>query len=153
MAGLAAIHDVGFRDVDLDDMRVPVFGLVFKPAICEGAEIDHVVVDIGRALVLASVTGLSTSPSSRLKLVFSALTSLKASSSCWKLYCFLLPSGNSTVASLLLYSSNLALLAFVSGGAGFGFEVVGDGVDVGAPVGENRAHCQQPAIDVVKLLR
>ena len=63
--------------------------------------------------MLASVTGLSTSPSSALSLVRSSLSELYFSSSCGKLYCSLCPSGYSTVDFFALYLARSSCLLFL----------------------------------------
>ena len=43
VAGLAAVHDIGVRHVDLHDLGVPLFGLLFQAINLGGREVHHVV--------------------------------------------------------------------------------------------------------------
>ena len=47
VAGLAAVHDVGFRHVDLHDFGIPGFGFFLQTGELRGREVDHVLRDIG----------------------------------------------------------------------------------------------------------
>ncbi len=55
------------------------------------------------------------------------------------------------MAGSLLYFSSSRLIALLGRGAFFGLDVVGDGVRIGAAVGEYGSNCQQPAVDFIQL--
>ena len=46
VAGFAAVHNIGVRDIDLLDPRTKVFRLLFQACDLGGREVDHVIVHV-----------------------------------------------------------------------------------------------------------
>ena len=116
-------------------------------------QIDHVVGDVVvEAWFLASVTGLSMSPSSAFSLVRSSFSSLYVSSSCGKLYFSCCRRDTRPSRFSVLYSSRSFCLLCFAGWLVLGLDLVGERIDVGAAVGEDGLHGENFGVEIADLL-
>src|SRR6202045_1111850 len=152
VAGLAAVHDVGFRHVDLHDFGIPGFGLVLQTGELGGREVDHVLGDVGVQLFFLLVDGLDELAElgaeggalvPQLVVGFFQLGEIV----------FLFAAvGVFDRGDFLFVFVKIFLFALLGGEAGFRLDVVGGGVDVGATVSEDVLDCENLGADAAPIL-
>src|SRR5216684_144040 len=140
VAGFTAVHDVGFGHVDLDDFRVPGFGLVLQAGELRGRQVYHVLGDVGVELFFLLVDGLDDFAELRAEPGALVLQLVVGLFELREIVFLLAAVGVFDGGDFLLVLIEISLFALLGGVAGFRLDVIGGGVDVGAAVGENVLH-------------
>ena len=143
VAGFAAVHDIGFRDVDLQNFWRPGLGLVLQADELWGREAHHVIGDVGIQQFFLFVDRLDQFAELRAQLgalVFQVVISL------FELV-VILKSLFLTVrhfggGAFFLVFVQIPLFALFCGKTSLGLDVIRGGAHIGAPVGENTLHGQ-----------
>src|SRR3984893_9566281 len=151
VAGFATVHDVGFGHVDLHDFGIPSFGLVLQTGELRWREVDHVLGNVGVQLFFLLVDGLNELAEFRAE-ARALVPQLVVGFFELREIVFLFAAvGVFDGGDFLFVLVEIFLFALLGGAAGFCLDVVGRGVDVGAPVGENALHGENFGADIAQL--
>ncbi len=152
VARLAAVHDVGIRHVDLLDARVPFRRFLAQAFDLAGREIHHVVGDVLAHPVAGFGHRLDNFAQFRAQLGAIVANRVVLFLQLRKVVLLFVTVGKTDGGFLGLVLLDLVLGALLGGGAGFGLDLVGEGVDVGAAVGEYALNGEEVGVQFNELL-
>ena len=140
MAGLATIDDVGFDHVDLHDGRIPFGGSLLQAVDLLRSEVDQVIGDVFVYLGLGRGCGLDGVAEFQAQLGALVADFVVGLFQFLEVVVDFLAVGEFDRGLLVFIFLDFLFLTGLGGVARAGFEFVGEGVDLGAAVGEDALH-------------
>src|SRR5581483_9107254 len=151
VAGLAAINDVCFRYIDLLDRGLEIAGLLDQSVYGLRRQVYKVVCHVSVHVLLGFAYRLEHLAKLQAKGGLLVVEFVKGFFEFAELVLLTAPVGEDNGYGLALVIIDFFLLAGLAGFALVGFQFVGECIDVSAAVGENRAHGEQPSVDIAEL--
>ena len=151
VAGFAAVHDVGIRHVDLENLRHPGFGLVLQTGHLRRRQSHHVVGDVSIQQIFLLVDRFDEIRKLRAQRSALVLQVVIGFFELSEVIGLLAAIGIFDAGDFLLVVVEVLLFAGFRGLASLGLDAIGHGVDVGAAIGEYVLHGQDFGAQLVQL--